>query len=223
MSMTDPIADMLTRIRNAQMVEQTVVVMPSSKVKLAIAKVLKDEGYIEGFKVSDAGREAAARDRAPLLRRAPGDREDRAGVEAGAAHLQGQGRHSARDERSRHRDRLDVARRDDRPQGARYRRRRRSSLHRRLTESRTKDVSHWQSPHSAAGQGRSDAGRRRDHGQGTARHADAHLRQQRVDREGRRHARLQGRQRRGARRCTARCARWSRTWSRASPRASRRS
>ena len=55
MSMSDPIADMLTRIRNAQMVEQTVVVMPSSKVKLAIAKVLKDEGYIEGFKVSEEG------------------------------------------------------------------------------------------------------------------------------------------------------------------------
>ena len=53
MSMSDPIADMLTRIRNAQMVEQTVVVMPSSKVKLAIAKVLKDEGYIEDFKVRD--------------------------------------------------------------------------------------------------------------------------------------------------------------------------
>ena len=52
MSMTDPIADMLTRIRNAQMVEQAVVAMPSSKVKLAIAKVLKDEGYIEAFKVS---------------------------------------------------------------------------------------------------------------------------------------------------------------------------
>jgi small subunit ribosomal protein S8 len=52
MSMTDPIADMLTRIRNAQMVEQTVVAMPSSRVKLAIAKVLKDEGYIDGFKVS---------------------------------------------------------------------------------------------------------------------------------------------------------------------------
>jgi small subunit ribosomal protein S8 len=53
--MTDPIADMLTRIRNAQMVEQTVVAMPSSKVKLAIAKVLKDEGYIEAFKVSGDG------------------------------------------------------------------------------------------------------------------------------------------------------------------------
>ena len=52
MSMTDPIADMLTRIRNAQMVEQTVVAMPSSKVKQAIAKVLKDEGYIENFGVT---------------------------------------------------------------------------------------------------------------------------------------------------------------------------
>jgi len=55
MSMTDPIADMLTRIRNAQMVEQAVVAMPSSKVKLAIAKVLKDEGYIDAFKVSGDG------------------------------------------------------------------------------------------------------------------------------------------------------------------------
>ena len=52
MSMTDPIADMLTRIRNAQMREETVVKMPSSRVKLDIAKVLKDEGYIDGFKVS---------------------------------------------------------------------------------------------------------------------------------------------------------------------------
>jgi small subunit ribosomal protein S8 len=51
MSMTDPIADMLTRIRNAQMVERATVEMPSSKVKIAIAKVLQDEGYIDGFKV----------------------------------------------------------------------------------------------------------------------------------------------------------------------------
>ena len=53
MSMSDPIADMLTRIRNAQMVEKSTVAMPSSKVKVAIAKVLKDEGYIEDFAVSD--------------------------------------------------------------------------------------------------------------------------------------------------------------------------
>jgi small subunit ribosomal protein S8 len=51
MSMSDPIADMLTRIRNAQSVEKPSVVMPSSKLKIAIAKVLKDEGYIDGFQV----------------------------------------------------------------------------------------------------------------------------------------------------------------------------
>lgn len=51
MSMTDPIADMLTRIRNAQLAEKSTVQMPTSKVKVAIAKVLKDEGYIEGFAV----------------------------------------------------------------------------------------------------------------------------------------------------------------------------
>ncbi|MBA3902803.1 MAG: 30S ribosomal protein S8 [Rhodocyclaceae bacterium] len=54
MSMTDPIADMLTRIRNAQMAQKTSVAMPSSKVKVAIAHVLKDEGYIDDFAVRDA-------------------------------------------------------------------------------------------------------------------------------------------------------------------------
>jgi small subunit ribosomal protein S8 len=54
MSMSDPIADMLTRIRNAQMVEKATVSMPASKVKAAIAQVLKDEGYIDGFKVKSA-------------------------------------------------------------------------------------------------------------------------------------------------------------------------
>lgn len=51
MSMSDPIADMFTRIRNAQGVDKQSVKMPSSKLKLAIAQVLKDEGYIEGFSV----------------------------------------------------------------------------------------------------------------------------------------------------------------------------
>jgi len=55
MSMSDPIADMLTRIRNAQMVEKAIVAMPSSKVKAAIAQVLKDEGYIDGFQVKSEG------------------------------------------------------------------------------------------------------------------------------------------------------------------------
>jgi len=55
MSMSDPIADLLTRIRNAQMVAKPTVLVPSSKVKVAIAQVLKDEGYIDGFKISSAG------------------------------------------------------------------------------------------------------------------------------------------------------------------------
>jgi small subunit ribosomal protein S8 len=53
--MSDPIADLLTRIRNAQMVAKTNVTVPSSKVKVAIAQVLKEEGYIDGFKVSTEG------------------------------------------------------------------------------------------------------------------------------------------------------------------------
>jgi len=51
--MTDPIADMLTRIRNAQQANKTEVLMPSSKVKVSIADVLKDEGYIATHNVTD--------------------------------------------------------------------------------------------------------------------------------------------------------------------------
>ena len=61
MSISDPIADMLTRIRNGQMVDKTEVTMPSSKLKVAIAKVLEDEGYIDGYTVD-------ANDVLPVLR-----------------------------------------------------------------------------------------------------------------------------------------------------------
>ena len=54
MSMSDPIADMLTRIRNAQQAQKSSVAMPSSKLKVAIAKVLKSEGYIDDFAVSQS-------------------------------------------------------------------------------------------------------------------------------------------------------------------------
>lgn len=53
MSMSDPISDMLTRIRNAQMANKASVFMPSSKVKVAIANVLKEEGYVEELTVHD--------------------------------------------------------------------------------------------------------------------------------------------------------------------------
>jgi len=57
MSMSDPIADLLTRIRNAQMVAKPTVSVPSSKVKIAISQVLKDEGYIDGFQIkTEAGK-----------------------------------------------------------------------------------------------------------------------------------------------------------------------
>jgi small subunit ribosomal protein S8 len=55
MSMSDPVADMLTRIRNAQMVGHTEAVMPASRLKASIAQVLKDEGYIEDFALRDNG------------------------------------------------------------------------------------------------------------------------------------------------------------------------
>ena len=53
MSMSDPIADFLTRIRNAQMAQLPAVNCPSSKIKVAISKVLQDEGFINGYKVED--------------------------------------------------------------------------------------------------------------------------------------------------------------------------
>jgi small subunit ribosomal protein S8 len=56
MSVSDPISDMLTRIRNAGLVGHSVVAMPNSKMKVAIAKILKEEGYISGYEVADGDR-----------------------------------------------------------------------------------------------------------------------------------------------------------------------
>jgi len=61
MSMSDPISDMLTRIRNAQVVGHTEVAMPASKLKASIAQVLKDEGYIEDFAVRDKSGDKSAK------------------------------------------------------------------------------------------------------------------------------------------------------------------
>ena len=68
MSMHDPIADMLTRIRNAQLVGHTEVSMPASGLKSAIAKVLKDEGYIEDFAVREKSGDAAKKELAIALK-----------------------------------------------------------------------------------------------------------------------------------------------------------
>jgi len=68
MSMSDPIADMLTRIRNAQRVEKSEVAMPASKLKVAIAQVLREEGYIEGFQVGTAPESNSSASGHPELR-----------------------------------------------------------------------------------------------------------------------------------------------------------
>lgn len=59
MSMTDPIADMLTRVRNGQKARKVSVTMPLSKAKVAVAKVLKDEGYITDYATAEEGSKAA--------------------------------------------------------------------------------------------------------------------------------------------------------------------
>ena len=58
MTVIDPIADMLTRIRNAVSAGHTLVAMPSSKLKIEIAKIMKDEGFLEGFDVADSDQSA---------------------------------------------------------------------------------------------------------------------------------------------------------------------
>jgi small subunit ribosomal protein S8 len=118
MSMSDPIADMLTRIRNAQSVEKPVVSMPSSKLKVAIAQVLKDEGYIDGFAVKAEGVRSeleislkyyAGR---PVIERI--ERVSRPGLRI----YRGPRCHPASHERPRRRDRDDPQGRHDRSQGA---------------------------------------------------------------------------------------------------------
>ena len=129
MSMSDPIADMLTRIRNAQSVEKAVVTMPSSKLKISIAQVLKDEGYIDGFSVrNETGKpelEIALKYYAgrPVIERI--ERVSRPGLRIY------KGRNAGH-ERAGRGDSDHAQGRDDRPQGASNRRRRRSAVLRRL-------------------------------------------------------------------------------------------
>lgn len=61
MVMTDPIADMLTRMRNATIVKDKVVEVPSSKIKLELAKIFKDEGYIQDYEFVDDGKQGSIR------------------------------------------------------------------------------------------------------------------------------------------------------------------
>lgn len=90
MSVSDPIADMLTRIRNALMAGHTIVAMPSSKMKVSIAKIMKEEGFINGFDVVDGPR----KDQQVLRLRLKyvGERRDRRSVITGLQRVSRPGR-----------------------------------------------------------------------------------------------------------------------------------
>lgn len=90
MTVTDPIADMLTRVRNAIAVGHATVEMPSSRVKVAIARILKEEGYIEDFQVVEHAQPPTRR----LLIRPKyvGDRRDRRPVITGLERVSKPGR-----------------------------------------------------------------------------------------------------------------------------------
>jgi small subunit ribosomal protein S8 len=90
MSVTDPIADMLTRIRNSMMIGQPNVAMPLSKIKVEIAKILKDEGFLEGFEVVEG--ESAVKPVLKVRIKFVGERRDKTAVLSGLVRVSRPGR-----------------------------------------------------------------------------------------------------------------------------------
>jgi small subunit ribosomal protein S8 len=90
MTVIDPIADMLTRIRNAVMAGHTLVAMPNSKLKLEIAKIMKDEGFLEGFDVAES--EQSAQKVLRLKIKYVGERRERRPVISGIERVSKPGR-----------------------------------------------------------------------------------------------------------------------------------
>ena len=130
--LTDPIADMLTRIRNANRALHDSASMPTSKMKEEIARILKDEGYIKDYKVvealDDKGQPlpykvlvARAEVRA---RPSPRHHQRQARLEAGTPRLRAEGSPAARPRRPRYRHHVHLRRCDHEPPGRRARRRR---------------------------------------------------------------------------------------------------
>ena len=130
MSMQDTLADMFTRIRNAQMASKADVTMPSSKMKISVAQVLKDEGYVDGF----SRREARADDYSEILRWQAGYRGDQAGQPSESAPVQRRWGTAESIRWSGSRDCLNVQGRYDRPRRTSCWRGWRSHLHRILGE-----------------------------------------------------------------------------------------
>jgi small subunit ribosomal protein S8 len=90
MSVNDPIADMLTRVRNSVMTGQSLVAMPSSNIKVEIARILKEEGYIESYEVVDG--EIATKKTLRLRLKYVGERRSRRSVITGLERISRPGR-----------------------------------------------------------------------------------------------------------------------------------
>jgi small subunit ribosomal protein S8 len=90
MSVNDPIADMLTRIRNGTMASQSVVAMPQSKIKAEIARILKEEGFIDGYEVVESEKPGMMTLRVKL--KYVGERRQRASVITGLERISRPGR-----------------------------------------------------------------------------------------------------------------------------------
>ena len=127
MSMTDPIADLLTRIRNGLHADRDAVEMPASAFKAEIARILKEQGYIEDYPVEPArvGRTLRVHlkyteDRKPVIQGM------RARLDARPPHLRAAGRDPEGSGRHGHHDHLDLERRHDGPRGPPRRRGRRA-------------------------------------------------------------------------------------------------
>ena len=129
--MTDPIADMLTRIRNAVRVERPIVEMPLSKVKRGLAEVLKREGYIWDWREEEAdgqARQAAVHRPEVRPQRRARDPAHQAGQQAGPPGVQPRDRPAAGPERPGHFDHQHQPRRDQRPRSPAEEARRRSAV-----------------------------------------------------------------------------------------------
>ena len=126
---SDPIADMLTRVRNAMVARHPKVDVPASKLKAEIARILKEEGYIANFKVAEEGVKKVIKIYLKYATdNSPGDHGDRARFAPRLPHLRRQRRDSAGAGWPWNQHPDHAARRDDGPDGAQAGRRRRDSV-----------------------------------------------------------------------------------------------
>ena len=133
--LTDPIADMLARIRNANKALHDTVEMPTSRAKVEIARLLKEEGYVRDYRIEDGESFKQARHRAEVRPQSRAHHHrPQADLEAGPPRLRAQGPPAARARRHGHRHPVHLQRRHDEPHGRAEGHRRRGHLLRLVTK-----------------------------------------------------------------------------------------